>query len=311
MFVFVFVTFSSNGFSQVKNIGTPFIRNYDRTEYKAGLQTWMISDAPNGLMYFANNDGMMEFDGFQWRLYRLPGESVVRSVLATSDNRIYAGGFNEIGYFSPNEKGKLNFTTLQHIVPEQYRDFGEVWKIYDMPQGIIFQSFEQLMIFRDNSITVVRAPELFHFSFLVNGELYINDEFEGLHRLAGERLTKVPGTDGLKGQLVWAMLPKGNNMLIATTNNGIFEFNGLGIVPWENPAGDLLRTNQVYCGITLSENTYAFGSIQDGLIICDTAGTIKQHINIGKGLQNNTILSLQVDQYANLWLGLDLSLIHI
>ena len=64
MFVFIFISLLSNGFPQVKNIGTPFIRNYDRIEYKAGLQTWMISDAPNGLMYFANNDGVIELLAF-------------------------------------------------------------------------------------------------------------------------------------------------------------------------------------------------------------------------------------------------------
>jgi DNA-binding CsgD family transcriptional regulator len=298
-------TFIPQTRAQVKNIGTPFIRNYDRAEYKAGLQTWMITSAPSGLMYYANNDGMIEFDGQHWRLYPLPGGSVVRSVKATPDGRVYAGGFNEMGYFSPDMAGKLRFTSLQGLLPPHMTDFGEVWRIYDLPQGIVFQSFEQLMIYKDDSIRIIKAPAAFHFSFLVEGELYINDEVEGIYRLANERLTRVPGTDPLRGQQIWAMLPHRDNILIATSDNGIYEFDGLQLSAWKTPAGDLLKTNQVYCGMVISETTYAFGSIQDGLVICDASGNIRHHINIGKGLQNNTVLSLQMDQYSNLWLGLD------
>jgi len=295
----------SSAYPQVKNIGTPFIRNYDRNTYMAGLQTWMISDAPSGFMYFANNDGMIEFDGIRWRLYPLPGESVVRCVMATPDGRIYAGGFNQVGYFHPDEKGKLIFHSLNELVPTQQRDFGEVWKIYSLPQGIVFQSFDQLMIYRDEKITVIRAPDLFHFSFMVNGELYINDEVQGLHRLAADRLMKVPGTERLRGQQIWSMLPKGDRILVATTADGILEFDGLNLRPWRTPAGNFLAKNQVYCGMALSETSYAFGSIQDGLVICDSSGTIIQHLDMDKGLQNNTVLSMQTDQYDNLWLGLD------
>ncbi len=291
--------------ARVKNIGTPIIRNYDRMTYRAGLQTWMISDAPNGLIYFANNDGMLEFDGQHWRLYPLPGGPVVRSVHAAPDGRVYAGGFNQAGYFAPAADGRLTFRSLLDRVPEPYRDFGEVWKIHQLPQGIVFQSFEQLMVYRNDSITVIPAPGVFHFSFLVNGELYVNDEVEGLHRLAGERLVRVPGTEPLRGQQVWTMMPVGDRMLIGTTDSGIVEFDGLRIRPWDNAAGRFLKANQVYSGLTLSNTTLAFGTIQDGLLVADTAGNIRQQINIGKGLQNNTVLSLLVDQYNNLWLGLD------
>ena len=41
------------------------------------------------------------------------------------------------------------------------------------------------------------------------------------------------------------------------------------------------------------------------MIIIDTAGNIVQHINKLSGLQNNTVLSIYVDDQENLWAGLD------
>jgi DNA-binding CsgD family transcriptional regulator len=265
----------------------------------------MIDFSNRGLAYFANNDGVLEFDGEKWRKHLIQGGVVVRSVKAADDGRVYAGGFNEFGYFSPDNTGNLIYHSLCNLIPTLQSDFGEVWKIYDLPVGLVFQSYEQLMIYKDNKIRIVRAPQMFHFSFLVNDELFINDQTKGLYRLANDRLVKVPGADRLAGQLIWAMLPKDNHILIATADRGIFEFNGLELKPWQNPASELLIKNQIYCGLAIDESTYAFGTIQDGLVICDTSGTILQHINLDKGLQNNTVLSLKLDQYENLWLGLD------
>lgn len=291
--------------SQVKRIGVPYVRNYESTALQAGAQTWMIDISADGLAYFANNDGVLEFDGLHWRKYSLPGGIVVRSVMAASDGRIYAGGFNQIGYFTRDKIGEMTYISLIDKVPRPEMNFGEVWKIYELPYGIVFQSYKQIMLYRNGEITVIKAPGLFFFSFLVNSELYINDQEGGLYRLAHERLVKIPGTDNLKGQFVWSMLPKGNNILIATADNGIYEFDGLKLTEWETPASSIFRKSQVYCGIAIDEETYAYGTIQDGLVICNAEGTILQHINLDRGLQNNTILSMQLDQYGNLWLGLD------
>ncbi|MCD6090001.1 MAG: hypothetical protein J7J72_00740, partial [Bacteroidales bacterium] len=52
--------------AQVKEIGTPFIKNYPRKITQAGQQNWMIDQDSSGIMYFANNDGLLEFNGIDW-----------------------------------------------------------------------------------------------------------------------------------------------------------------------------------------------------------------------------------------------------
>jgi DNA-binding CsgD family transcriptional regulator len=291
--------------TRVKSFGVPFIKNYDVASIQTGSQTWGIDISPDGLAYFANNDGVVEFDGLNWRKYPMPNGTVVRSVKVTPDGRIYAGAFNQFGYFLPDASGKLVFNPLQDLLPPGNQNFEDVWRIYDLPIGVVFQTFQQLMVYSNDEIKTIDLPGSFHFSFLVKGELYLNDQDEGLFRLAGERLVKVPGTGFLKGKLIWSMLPKGDNILIATANEGIFEFDGLKLWEWNNQASDFLRENQVYCGTELDDATYVFGTIQDGILICDTAGKIMQHISMNCGLQNSTVLSIKIDQYKNLWLGLD------
>ncbi len=49
----------------------------------------------------------------------------------------------------------------------------------------------------------------------------------------------------------------------------------------------------------------AFGTIQNGIIICTNDGRIVQKINRDNGLQNNTVLCMMDDMLGNLWLGTD------
>jgi hypothetical protein len=56
-------------------------------------------------MYFANNDGLLQFDGTEWHKYSVPSNSDVKSVEIDSSGKIYIGSYNEFGYFKANSKG--------------------------------------------------------------------------------------------------------------------------------------------------------------------------------------------------------------
>src|SRR5690349_12879712 len=80
-------------------IGIPNIVNYSKMAYKAGNQNLSIAQDSIGILYFANNDGLLSFDGTFWRIYPLPNKTIARSVAISDDQRIYIGGQGEIGYF--------------------------------------------------------------------------------------------------------------------------------------------------------------------------------------------------------------------
>ena len=50
--------------------GLPFITNYGAATYKAGIQNWDIIEDDQGLLYVANNLGLLEFDGQNWQIGR-------------------------------------------------------------------------------------------------------------------------------------------------------------------------------------------------------------------------------------------------
>jgi len=291
--------------AQVNSVGTPFIKNYSRLDYHAGQQNWMIDQAGDGRMYFANNDGVLEFDGLNWNLIPLPKGIIVRSVFVSKDGKIYVGGFNEFGYFEPDSIGQLVYHSFLDLLKPEDRNFDEIWRIHNTPDGLIFQSFTQLIIINKGDVRVVKAPGNFHFSYFVNGQLLVVDLGKGIFRYSMNSFFPLIGTESLKGLEIWAILPFGNKLLMATAEKGIYIYDGNQLEEWSNPAADFLKRNQVYSALSLNEDYLAFGTIQNGLLICTKEGYILQKLDRLKGLQNNTILCIHKDNTGNLWLGTD------
>src|SRR4051812_20504651 len=120
MLLWFLLVFSTCSFSQ-NTIGLPDIINYHADEYNAGTQNWDIAEDTNEFIYFANNDGLLRFDGTSWKLYQLPNKTIVRSVAIGKDGRIYVGSQNEMGFFSPDQNGKLVYTSLKNLLsPADY-----------------------------------------------------------------------------------------------------------------------------------------------------------------------------------------------
>ena len=90
-------------FAGVKSIGVPYIWNYKKPVYQAGQQSWMIEVSKSGLVYFANNDGLVEFDGKNWRTFPISSGSVLRSVKVSNDDKIYVGAFGELAFLAPTK----------------------------------------------------------------------------------------------------------------------------------------------------------------------------------------------------------------
>jgi DNA-binding CsgD family transcriptional regulator/ligand-binding sensor domain-containing protein len=305
--ILVFTFFVNALYSQIKPTGIPFIKNYERTEYDGGRQTWDIAQNDKNLLYFANNSGVLEFDGTSWTRYQVSNRSVVRSVELDNNGRLYVGAYNEFGYLEEQSNGQKKYHSIAADLPGDFKDFGEIWRIFATEDGIIFQSFTTVFFYKDGEVKVLADDQQFHFAFYINKELYISEEQKGLMKYSGQEFEQVEGgTFFNKGRKVWSMNAlNSDSLLIGTQNDGLFIYHNGDITPWSTEVNDFILRNQLFQVSRISEKYFMFGSIQDGLVLSNKAGQIIQHINKEKGLQNNTILSAYTDHEGNLWLGLD------
>src|ERR1700712_3492495 len=111
------IIYSLNGSGQ-SFLGQTEIVNFNKQTYNAGKQNWAIRQDKQGRVYFANNEGVLTYDGTYWKLYPLPNKTIVWSVEFGTDGRLYAGGQDEMGYFSPDKNGNLSYNSLKNLMDE-------------------------------------------------------------------------------------------------------------------------------------------------------------------------------------------------
>lgn len=300
------IMFCVNGLhARIKNVGIPFVTNYSREVYNAESQNWSIAQDEKGILYFGNNQGVLSFNGNKWEVFSLPNNSIIRS-LKYIDGKLYAGGYNEFGYFQTDSLGAFTYISLSDKLLAQDQSFDEVWRIHETEFGVVFQSYYNVFILNDSKLEILNPVSKFGFSYMVNGELFIVDREVGVYKLSQSKLSLffADKTFFIENDISF-IVPHKADLMFGTTTNGIYLLRNGELHPWEARINQAFIKNQIYTGIELENEQIAIGTIQNGIYIMDADGQLILHMNRMNGLQNNTVLSLFKDNVDNLWLGLD------
>jgi ligand-binding sensor domain-containing protein/DNA-binding CsgD family transcriptional regulator len=270
--------------------------NHSRQTYHSGNQNWQIGQSKEGWMYFANNNGLLEYDGTNWNTYPLPGNPKVRSVLAVGDT-IYVGALGQFGRFVRNNKGQMMYQNLSG----QSNQKGQIniWHIHRIGNDIFFQSDEAFYV--NNYKTRIECQPGVHYSAIVYNRLYVTS-YKGVSVLVGKKFVPLAGIDLNRTSNIVAMLPWQQKLLLVTSNKGLFLYSHNQLQPFNPVEG--LNTQQLSCA-ALSGSTLALGSLQDGVMLVDLKEHKVERVSTNNGLQNKTVLSTAFDVDNNLWLALD------
>ena len=134
---------------------TPVVHIWDKKDHHFANQIWSSTCDEHGIMYFGNASGMISYDAQQWRIHPMPGGGIVRSVFYDG-NRIYAGSFEEFGYYQKLSNNQWKYVSLSDKVTDYTMSNDEIWSIFRHEDRIIFHSFMTLFIYdiKNNSVTL-------------------------------------------------------------------------------------------------------------------------------------------------------------
>ncbi len=284
----------------------PLITTFNTNDYRGGIQNWKIAQDKRGLIYVANNFGLLEYDGKNWRNYEIINNTRLRSVFIDHDNRIYVGGQNQFGYFQSDENGSLAFTSLYDLLPDSSKNIEDIWKITRFEDKIIFCSYLKTIVFDGNEVFELQGKFDFDLMFNVNSSYYLYSQEVGLMEMINQTAQRIPGGEVLLGSEVTAILPHSNNSLLIFQKNGsIYQFKDHQFKKWNIPIADFLIRSAINTALLLKNNTIAIGTQNSGIIVISPEGTPLQQLTKDRGLSNRTVLSLYEDQFQNLWAGLN------
>jgi ligand-binding sensor domain-containing protein/DNA-binding CsgD family transcriptional regulator len=288
--------------------GMPIVEYYGTEEYSAGIQNYAITQDFRGIIYVANNFGLLEFDGSAWRNYETGKGTKVRSVYSDSKGRVFIGAQNEIGYFSPSENGSYEYHSLNSLIPEEFRNFNEIWDIYPNKDGLVFTGSTELLFYHysNNTIEGLSISNSTDFSFNLRGKLYTGF-WDGIKSFEEESWKTPPFSGILKDMQTTGMIPYGKeHTLLSTFDHGTFLIDGNGgVFNWATKYQNIFKEHKINEILRLKNGSIAIGTNTDGLYILDPKGELIFHFIKHKGITNRTIVALYEDTFGNIWIGLN------
>ncbi|OIV41473.1 LuxR family transcriptional regulator [Flavobacterium johnsoniae] len=284
----------------------PPIVKYSPSVYGAGNQSWMISQDHNNYLYFANNDGLLEYNGTSWQLYPGPNETILRSVKVIG-NKIYTGSYMNFGYWTRQADGKLKYTSLSDTIKNKILDDEQFWNILKYDHWILFQSLNRIYIYdtKTKQFKIIAPQNGVVKSFAAKNAIYFQTIKEGLFEIESGQAKLVSDHPTLKKFTIANIFTTDEGLLIQTQLDGIYKLVGNVLTPISTDVDAELKSSFVYSSQRLQDGSFALGTVSNGIFILSENGKLKYHLTQSKGLSNNTALSLFEDKDQNLWTGLD------
>jgi ligand-binding sensor domain-containing protein len=300
-----FLLIFSTGKSQ-NTIGLPLIINYGKTDFHGGSQTWDIKQDRKGILYFANNEGLISYDGTYWKGYPLPNRTILRSIAIDKNDRIYVGGQGEIGFFSPDGNGFLHYTSLTGLLPGSHKEFADIWNIVLFNESVFFRATDRIFELRNNTIRVFTPKSEWQFMALAGNELIAQDRKNGLLSYKDNAWLPLVNNNLLENELISGVSPMGGDSMLATSiRKKFFLIKNDSLAPLLAHS-DIERDNtDIYKSERLNKNEFVAGTTSEGCLIMDFKGRVIQRISRTEGLQNNSVLCVFLDRENNLWAGLN------
>lgn len=286
----------------------PPVVNFDPVEYGAGNQNWMISQGGNKNIYVANSNGLLEYDGAEWDLYPMPNRTIVRSVKVVGEH-VFTGAYMEVGYWLKQPNGKLVYTSLNSLFPEPIKDGEQFWHIESVGNDVVLQSFEGVYLYntRTAEFSVLDLPVNKPVSDLYKAgeKIFFLIPEAGLFKIEKGVAKMVIPENKLNGLEIIKLREVENGLELICRKGKFFRWRDNELVAFNQELSEELEGISLFSALTKDDGAWVLGSVENGLYLIGTDGNIISHFRQDNGLNNNTVLSLYIDQEENVWAGLD------
>ncbi|WP_445383196.1 response regulator [Robiginitalea sp. IMCC43444] len=288
-----------------EQIGRPLINNYAYRDYEGAPINWWALEDEDGIMYFANNAGILQYDGVNWRNIELPVGGT-RCLTKDDKGTIYVGSNGEFGYLEPNEVGELKYVSLVDKIPEEHRVFSDVWEVDYFKGRVIFRTQFKLYCWDGSTMKVITSEQGYHVGAIVRDTYYLRIWGRGLCYLTEEDTFElVPEGEQFANERIYVILPYDeNNILIGTRNLGYFLFDGNTFTPFDTEVDEYTKGDIYLPGVAMDDGRFVINSFSDGAFLMGHDGRLIQKYTVENGLQDGAVDYTYVDSRGILWLAL-------
>ena len=289
---------------EAPHTGRALWRAYDTRETGAMQRTYEMAFDDRGILYAANEAGLVSFDGFTWRVYEAGLKRMqLQSILPLVDGSWLAGGAQSLGIFRPTQNGNLSWNPIL----EQTKGVGSTIKgvtsLIPTETGPLVITDQSVSLWKNESLTQVYAGLPTGLSFHTEQGIIFSIE-GGLVLLSDEKpieLLPPPGWNDIE-PVSFFMSGSGETILL-TKRSGLFVLSLEGLRFNIKPVWDILppiiETSNVTAGATYGDSTFLLGTDAGALVHLNSDGTVIRSLDERNGLRLNAIRGISVRSDGN------------
>ncbi len=302
------------GISQPEQIGTPFIINYHPSVYKEDPQNWSIVQDARNVLYVGNTNGVMEYDGVEWKTIALDKAAYAWGLSADSLGAVYVGSIGEFGKLCVSKTGNVEYTSLVHLLPDSETEVGEVRNVFSTSHGIYFVSDRKIFRLHNDSINILGYGLVNYSAHQIDdrvcvvtpkGILMIGENFEHF----------LPKTIRFASPQSNTQLIKWNkgSLLVISQEFGLVEYDLYEAQrqypdssrlsqPIDSELKKYISVNGLNHAIALPNGNIAVAT-DAGVLILNKSGKVVNLLNKNRGLLSDYVRYLYVDKAGTLWMA--------
>lgn len=279
----------------------PVVLNHTARELEtqSSIMWAFAQDTATGIIYMANNNGVMVHDGKFWTF--VPTNTLVRSLAIASNGRVYVGCASDFGSLEVDNTGKFYYQSYRKSLNVKQQDFSWVTKVFIIGEYTYYVADENMFRTKRKSdgLTEVISMDpkgLLYGAFVANGQIYTYIENSGLHIVDENLKARPAGLNFPDTEIVDAVTAPNGQTLIAGSQ-GLYILTGNNLTPITRPA-----VTNIWNVTALKDGRFAL-STSYGILVIDAKGNVLQTIDKNAGLPSTEFYALFGDRHSNLWVG--------
>lgn len=290
--------------------GAPLMQVFDVQQTQATPGHLALATGGEGELYVGGIEGVLAYDGVDWRLTETTGRSAARALARGADGRIYVGGYDTFGRLARNGGGDLVYEDLLDAAGLRgpQRHVGIVWEVLPMAEGVYFRADRHLHFLPYDGGGAQRwpLPESTRSFFVVAGELWLRQQGVGLCRFRDGRFEPLPGGEAFADVPVAGVLERKDGVLVVA-NNGLHAVREGGIVPLPGEGSAVVAANRPYTVLGLSDGSVVVGSLDGTVLRLDPDLGLRELVDLG----GFAVHALGADREGGVWVATEGNLVRL
>ena len=284
-------------------VGQLPLRYFDTTTFDASPENWSITQDEQGFIYAGNTEGLLIHNGRSWDLIAVPG-GMVHAVTAGADQKVYIGGYKELGYLGADSTGLPHYVSLKAHLPDGFDDFLYVEQVSAVNESIFFFSDRYIFRWKDDKFTAWKTTNLVFgvvewrgkLLFYGNDSLFELDDDDKLEEVTwqGEALTHIR-----------SIISDGSDHLLLASRSGLFRCSidlesvrSCTTIPTK--AGKFQNAIKL---LRLRDGKIAIQLLDQGVALVDSNFQLLRLIDTNSGLISAEVIDIFLDRDGVLWLA--------